>query len=58
MVIHEEGVIKNADKTDAANEGGLGQMPTLDDKEGRGVGKLLTMADKGGRGGLHPLLFG
>ena len=37
-----------ADKTDAAKEGGVGQMLTLDDIGGSFFLEMLTMADKGG----------
>ena len=58
MVIHEEGVIKYADKTDAAKGGGVGQLLTLGDEGGRGFEEMLAMAEKGGRGVLDPLIFG
>ena len=57
MVIHEESVIKNSDKTDAAKVGGVGQMLTLDDKGGRGGSGNADDGWQRGEGGFKPPHF-
>ena len=47
IIIHEEGVIKHADKTDTAKGGGVGQMLTLYEKGVGGVREMLTMVRGG-----------
>ena len=50
MAIKEEGGIEFDDRTDAENQGVVGQMLTWLTKRGGGVGQILTLADKWRRG--------